>query len=299
MSLLALSRELSRLVSQVVPGIVTLSGRCGDQDVSGSGFLIDRDGYAVTNHHVVAEFGLGFAVTLADGVTTHGSVIGVDRSTDLALIKVEKAPRSHLRLRKKPAQLGELCLVLGSPLGTFRESVSIGLVSGVDRTVPQEPGRPIFGAIQTDCAINPGNSGGPLVDVRGQVLGVNTCCVRDTEGLGFAIPASTVQSVVRELKASGRVRRATLGVAVKQALRRVDGTAVAGVEVTGVSSSRKVGLKRGDVILTIDGTRVHKTHQIFAILTSAHIGRATPVDVLRRGARHRVVVEPREWRTDG
>ena len=163
------SDELAELVGRVVPSIVALSGRGADFSGSGSGFLVDAKGHVITNAHVVEGFTPPIDVVIHGGVHTHAEVVGVDALTDLALLQLRTAPElPPLDLRESDARLGELCFGLGSPLGVYPESVSIGVVSGVGRTIRRKGTRPIYRAIQTDVAISPGNSGGPLVDSRGR-----------------------------------------------------------------------------------------------------------------------------------
>ncbi len=292
------SRALSALVTSAMRGVVTLTGHVKDNQVSGSGFLIDADGFVVTNHHVVESLESPVDVVLQGDVRTTASIVGVDAWTDLALLRLKTPIRHHLRMRTEPARLGELCLALGSPLGLYRESVSLGVVSGVARDLPRDDGRPICDAVQTDCAINPGNSGGPLVDAAGRVLGVTRCVDVRGANLAFAVPAATVRSVVSHLMADGRVQRASLGITVKETSAEVSGRATRGLEVVRIEKPSRVGLHCGDLIVRVAGVRVREPSQIYTALTRERIGVPTPVEIIRRGNRQKLIVTPGKltWR---
>ncbi|MBP1635786.1 MAG: pepA [Acidobacteria bacterium] len=297
-ALTEMSRGLSALVASAMRGVVTLTVQATDEQVGGSGFLVDPDGHLLTNHHVVQSFEPPVDVVLHGGARTTAAVVGVDPVSDLALLRLENPVRHHLHLRAEPARLGELCVALGSPLGEYRESVSFGVVSGVSRDMPQEHGRPICGMVQTDCAINQGNSGGPLLDMAGRVIGVNQSFDPRGSNIGLAVAAPTVSSVVAQLLATGRVRRATLGVTVRKTLAEVFGKPTHGLEVVSVDRPQKKGLRRGDVILRVAGSRVHEPAQIFAALGRRWIGNPMPVEIWRAGAKHALVLTPTELREE-
>jgi serine protease Do len=291
------SRDLATVVRSVLPAVVALSGTSGDYVCSGSGFIIDRAGHIVTNAHVVEDLRSPVDATLHGGAQQPASIVGKDPLTDLALLRLERAPRHHLTLRRKPAACGEMCLALGNPLGRYPESVTLGIVSGVARTVYQEIGRPIYGSIQTDCAVSAGNSGGPLVDVQGRVIGVSVRKDRQADNVGFAIPAETVREVVAELMASGRVRRASLGVTVRKGSVSIGGRTVEGVEVVDAPSTRSPGFRRGDLIVRIARTKVKDVTDVVRMLGGDRIGQSTTVELVRHGKRRTLVVRPRELRT--
>jgi S1-C subfamily serine protease len=293
-----LSDELALLVERTVTSVVALSGRGADFSASGSGFVIDDEGHAVTNAHVVEGFTGPIDTVLHGSERQRATVIGADPVCDLALLRLERPPGHHLALREEPARLGELCFGLGSPLGLYPESIALGVVSGVARTVPQQRGRrPIFKAIQTDVAINPGNSGGPLLDAAGEVLGVNQCIDTRASGIGFAIPAATVRSVVGELKTFGSVERAALGVTVVRRTAETGGQPVAGLAVTRVADTAGArSLAVGDVIVGVDGHRVSDTGDLYAVLTRDLVDRPTDVEVVRDGTRRTVSVRPTRLR---
>ena len=290
-TLTSFSRALSTLVTSAMRGVVTLTGHCKDNEVSGSGFLIG-DGFIVTNHHVVESLEPPVDVVLHGDIRSIASIVGVDAWTDLALLRLQAPVAHHLRLRTAPARLGELCLALGSPLGVYRESVSLGVVSGLARDLPSEGGRPICDAVQTDCAINPGNSGGPLIDVSGRVLGVTRCVDVRGANLAFAVPAPTVRSVVAHLMAEGHVQRASLGITVKETSVDVSGKATRGLRVVAIEKPTRKGLLRGDLIVRVAGMRVREPSQIYTALGRDRIGTPTVIEIIRKGNRQTLMVTP-------
>jgi len=291
--LAAFSRDLARLVAEVMPAVVAVSGRRDGDLYVGSGFLIDRDGHVVTNAHVVEGLKTPISAFVHGGQNHPAALLGVDVLTDLALLRLERPPRASLRLRRSPAALGEICLALGNPCGRYPESVSLGIISGVARTVWQEIGRPIYGSLQTDCATNLGNSGGPLVDAKGQVLGVSVRKDFEAEGVGFAIPADTVADVVAQLKAVGEVRRASLGIRVRRFTPAGGRPSRRGVEVVGVTEKQH-DLRVGDLILGVDETPVGDVADLVRLLTGSRVGHLMKLDILRGGKRRVVAVRPQE-----
>jgi S1-C subfamily serine protease len=297
----ALSRfsdDLAALLQRVVPCTVSLV--CTDEKgprSTASGFVFDGSGHVLTNEHVVEGARPAVEATIGHGRPQLAHLVGVDPLTDLAVLRLEHPIAAHLSLRALPPRLGEVCLAVGSPFGVYPESVSLGVVSGVARSIPQTGGRPIERAIQTDAAINPGNSGGPLVDVDGLVLGVNQC--RDTrgEGIGFAIPADTVAWVAEEILSEGKVERAALGISVRLEHLEVEGRWLPRLRVTKVRAEPSL-FARGDVILALDGEVVDERADLFDLLTKERIGEPTRVEVLRDGEIQVLTVVPLRWAPD-
>lgn len=289
-----LSAEIGDLVEQVLRGVVSLDGAEGERKWSGSGFVIDAEGHVVTNHHVVSG-AKAMTATVSGSTSCAAAVLGSDPHTDLAVLLLSVPGGRPLRLRAAPARLGEMCLGVGTPLGVYPESVAFGIVSGLARDIPQTGRRPLEDTIQTDVAINPGNSGGPLVDMTGEVIGVNVCIDSRGQGIGFAIPSETVAHVTAELIAQGRVRRAALGVGVANEMAVNEGKRGARLVVTKVSSGPSEGrLQVGDVIVTLDGHAVRERADLYRLLTLERIGKKIAIEVERDGARHDVEVEPTE-----
>ncbi len=230
----------------------------------GSGFIIRSDGLIVTNNHVVVG-STNLAVTLPNGKTYTGKVVGKDPLTDLALVKIDAHGLPTLPFAN-PASLrvGQWVVAIGSPLG-LQHTVTAGILSAMNRDVQLNPR---VGFLQTDAPINPGNSGGPLLNLEGQVIGVNAAVARAAQGIGFAIPVSTLQAIVPQLESHGTVERAWLGVGVKDLPSNTahmfypvaSGAMVA--QVTQGSPAASIGLRPGDVILKVDGKPVHGSAEL-------------------------------------
>jgi len=265
---------------------------------SGSGFVVSEDGYIMTNNHVVAG-AQKVEVQLLDGRKFAATVIGTDSTTDIAVIKIEAKGLSPAALGNSAAsRIGEWVLAVGNPLGealTF--TVTSGIISAKGRGLGQLPGRSVLSIqdfIQTDAAINPGNSGGPLVNVRGEVIGINSAIASETGynvGYGFAVPIDLARQVMEQLIKSGHVERAALGVLVEDA-NATDASYVGLTEVRGVritdfvsetSPAKRAGLEPGDVVVTIDGQPVNYTAQLQQIVGFKHPGEMVKVEVARKG----------------
>src|SRR4051794_32142403 len=182
------SMDVIEIVHRCRPAVATIRGENERGTSTGSGFLVDGDGNVVTNNHVVDGCSSNLQIQFATGLAQSATLVGTDSLTDLAVVRASGSLPASLTVRTETAVLGEICLAIGSPLGEYTESVSIGIVSGLARTIPTTRGRPLERAIQTDAAINHGNSGGPLIDAMGRVLGVNTCIDTRATGIGFAVP---------------------------------------------------------------------------------------------------------------
>jgi len=200
----AYSRAVISVVDTVGPAVVGVSG-------VGTGMLITPDGYALTNSHVASAV-KAYELTLRDGMTLKAELIGKDPHTDLAVLRATGASLPHARLGdSSQLRVGQLVVAIGHPFG-FQSTVTTGVVSALGRTMRAQSGRTIENIIQTDAALNPGNSGGPLVDTRGQVVGINTAIIAMAQGICFAVPSNTAQRVVSLLIRDGRVIRSYLGI---------------------------------------------------------------------------------------
>ncbi|MFV0477274.1 MAG: DegQ family serine endoprotease [Parahaliea sp.] len=256
----------------------------------GSGFILSKDGYVVTNNHVV-EGASSVLVRLLDRREFEAEVIGTDPRSDLALLRVEA---DNLPLLKLAADdnlaVGEWVLAIGSPFG-LDYSVTAGIVSAKGRSLPTEQGENYVPFIQTDVAINPGNSGGPLFNLEGEVVGVNSQIFTRSGGsigLSFAIPVSVVRNVVDQLKSEGRVTRGWLGVSIQDisktlaesfGLDRPGGALVA--QVSDNSPAEKAGLEAGDVILEFDGKKIANSADLPHVVGLIAPGKTVNVEILR------------------
>ena len=266
-------------------------------EASGSGFIVSKDGYILTNNHVVADADR-VTVKLTDGREYAAKVIGNDPTTDVAVIKIEATNLPTATLGDdNTARVGEWVLAIGNPLG-LDFTVTAGIVSAKGRAVrgllPSQYAISDF--IQTDAAINPGNSGGPLVNARGEVIGINSAIASTTgyySGYGFAIPITLAKDVMQDLIKFGKVRRAALGVSIQDVTaedaRAAGLTEIAGVKVGGFSGddspSRKAGIEPGDVIVALDGHAVDRVSTLQRLVRAAGPGQTVNVGVVRFGAK--------------
>ncbi len=267
----------------------------------GSGFLVSRDGYILTNNHVVGD-AERVTVTLTDHRAFKARVIGGDPSTDVAVIKIEGANLPTAVLGDdSTARVGDWVVAVGNPLG-LDFTVTAGIVSAKGRSRADLPGLvggtySITDFLQTDAAINPGNSGGPLVNTRGEVIGINSAIASRTgffSGYGFAIPISLARSVMDDLVKHGRVRAPVLGVAIDEVapadaqvagLPRIAGVLVRGFSPAEGSPAEKAGLEAGDVIVAADGRAVDRVSTLQRIVRGHAPGETVAIDVMRYGQR--------------
>ena len=262
------------------------------------------DGLILTNCHVVGAEPHAI-MTVADGRTLDGDVIGRDADTDLAIVRVTRgdAPFEWAELAdSRSVRVGQVAIAIGNPYG-FHHTVTSGVVSALGRTLRSTSGRLMDDVIQTDAALNPGNSGGPLVNTRGEVIGINTATILPAQGICFAIASNTARFVASKLLRDGRIRRSYLGLAgqtvpVPRAIARVNQLAISsGVFVTSVepdSPAAAAGLRDGDVIVGIESQAVAALDDLHRQLNETRIGVATSVAVLRGGVKRRIIAIPTE-----
>lgn len=258
--------------------------RTYEQKGVGSGFIIDPKGLVVTNDHVVRKAN-ELTVTLPDGRKFKGKVIGRDATSDLALVKIDGKDLPALKLANPDSiRVGQWVVAIGSPLG-LKYSVTAGILSAVNR----EGIKNRVGFLQTDAPINPGNSGGPLMNLQGEVIGVNTAIIQHAQGIGFAVPVDTVSRVVPQLEAKGRVERAWIGVGLadlpedrsRMFYPAEYGALIARVEPS--SPADKAGLAEGDVILSLDGQKIEDSAALMRAVSGMNIGDKAKLKVNRRG----------------
>lgn len=279
-----------------VPGQSTFFGQSGDATVSGSGFFISDQGYVLTNNHVV-EGTKEVKIILADGTEETATVVGTDRYSDIAVLKADGTVPAVAKLGDSSLlQPGETVIAIGSPLGDFKNTVTEGVVSATGRSIDSGQGYQVEGLIQTDAAINHGNSGGPLVNLAGEVIGINTMIVRSSgngdvaEGLGFAIPVNTAQEVSKQLLTNGYVSRPFMGInyqAISPDFAAMYNLPVQwGIYVQNVaadSPANTAGLKKGDIIDSLNGTKLDATHQYLNMLYQLKPGDKVTLGVMRDG----------------
>ena len=264
----------------------------------GSGVVIDEKGYILTNNHVIDD-AERLKVTLTDGRVLRGRVVGSDEVTDLAVIKVEAEqplPAAELG-NSDDLKAGQIVVAIGNPFGlTGGPAVTAGIVSSLNRSIQARSG--VLELIQTDAAINPGNSGGPLVNTKGQVVAINTANMPYAQGIGFAVPINTAKSILNELIEKGRVARPWIGVASMKVtpqlaryygLPAAEGALVAKVEP--YSPADDAGLRKGDIIEGIDGSRVEDPSEIASHVRKKQVNDRLTLTVNRYGRELQVPVQ--------
>jgi S1-C subfamily serine protease len=291
-------RSVASIYAKVSPGVVFVSARGGNgrlgfngpgggRAASGSGFVIDDQGYIVTNDHVV-EGADAYTVRFGDenSKPITAKLVGKDPSTDVAVLKIDpKDVKGGLRPlalgTSKKLRPGDAAIAIGSPFG-YSGTITSGIVSALDREIDSPNGFKISGAVQTDAAINPGNSGGPLLDADGRVIGINSQIATNgsdsNSGVGFAVPIDTVKQVVPQLKAHGKIDRAYLGVATVESANR-DGATVDQVTSGGPASSSD--LRPGDRITALDGKSVRSPSDVGQLVLSKKPGETARLTVVR------------------
>ncbi|HAF62126.1 MAG TPA: 2-alkenal reductase [Anaerolineaceae bacterium] len=307
------SSEIDTVITQVVqaiepavvtvvgtiPGTQTFFGRTADSQVSGSGFIVSQDGYIVTNNHVIEDTTSVFVV-LSDGKELDAELVSRDIYADLAVLKVEGSMPAVAPLGdSEDLKPGETVIAIGSPLGTFRNSVTVGVISATGRTLDTGEGYNMENLIQTDAAINSGNSGGPLVNLVGEVIGVNTLVLRGSssgsasaEGLGFAIPSDTVELISQQIIEKGYFARPYLGVGIQNVTssiaQRYNLTVEWGGYVTEVASgspAADAGLRVNDIITRIGNIEITEENTYLNALFAYQSGDEVEIEFYRNGQR--------------
>jgi S1-C subfamily serine protease len=305
----AYSQTVSGVVENARDAVVNIhvrqhrrDGRNGHSEGGGSGFVITPDGYIVTNSHVVHD-AAEIKVALADGRTFPATLAGDDPDSDLAVIRISAPDLQHIlfgdsgRLR-----VGQIAVAIGSPLG-FQQTVTAGVISALGRMMRAQSGRMMENIVQTDAALNPGNSGGPLLNSRGEVIGVNTAIIPSAQGICFAIAGNTAEFVAAWLIKEGRIRRAWLGIHGQTApvhpriarhlgLKNPQGVLVLNVEPD--SPASKAGLREGDVLTVFKGRPMNSIEDLQRLLVGAEIGVTSAVSVVRHSFQLQLEVTPRE-----
>ena len=313
----AYSRSVIEAAEKVSPSVVYIQvtgipkGRQrrgqGPNEITGtgSGFVFTPDGFILTNSHVV-HGASKIDVTLMDGRRFQAQLIGDDPDTDLAVIRITAPNLVPAELGDSHSiRVGQLVIAIGNPFG-FQYTVTAGVVSALGRSLRAQSGRLMDGVIQTDAALNPGNSGGPLVNSRGEVIGVNTAMILPAQGICFATSIDTAKFVAGRLIRDGKISRSYIGLAGQNVPipRRIvrfyqlpveSGVLVVSFETNGeASAAREAGLLAGDLLVEFDGVPIRGIDDLHRLLTDERIGKRVPVTVIRGVQKLSIELEPKE-----
>ncbi|MGH2454611.1 MAG: S1C family serine protease, partial [bacterium] len=301
-----------RTVERVRPAVVNISTQVQlqtffgavPQEGAGSGVIVRRDGLILTNFHVVAG-AQEITVTLLTGKKLRGQVVGSDRFTDLAVVKVESdQPLPVVELGTSGTlKVGQLAIAIGNPFG-LSSSVTVGVLSALNRSIRISPDFVVDNLIQTDAAINPGNSGGALVDSGGRLIGINTAIVREAQGIGFAIPVDIAVTIMNQLVRGGRVVRPALGIElggeidrqIQQAYNLPVDHGVIVQQVQPGGPAQTAGIEANDIIVSIDGRTTRSINDLRRILFEMQPGDRVRVEVVRGSRRQTFTVTLTELR---
>lgn len=291
--LVSFDEAISKVAEDVKPSVANIKVQIQEQDIFGnlrqgegvgSGVILTSDGYIITNNHVAGD-AKSISVTLYDGKEYPAKLIGADKNTDIAVVKIEAnnlKPANFTTI--KNIKVGQLAIALGSPFG-LQETVTQGVVSAIGRDVAvSADSLPMVDLIQTDAAINPGNSGGPLVNSSGQVMGINTMIFSTSgtnAGIGFAIPSDTALNIANQIMKYGKARIPFIGIEMG-----VNTTNIKGVYVKSVVAgepAEKAGIKQGDIIIEFDNEKIETPYQLLAGILRHNVGDNVNIKVSRNG----------------
>ncbi len=297
---------LQEMYRQFFPDEQGKGGRF-ESPATGSGFVVDASGEILTNHHVIADADAIFIRFSGEKREYRAELVGSDRNTDLALLRIDPDGRRLPTLAfgdSEALEVGAWAIAIGNPFGNLESSLTVGVVSAKGRGDLKIGGlTPRYqDFIQTDASINHGNSGGPLVDIHGQVIGVNTAISERGQGIGFAVPSRLVQVIYRQLRANGRVVRGYLG-AVTEDVVQVVGEEIEGEPETGArvlrivpdSPAEAAGLQAGDVVVEFAGEPVESRRELLFLIAAAAPGQEVEMTFVRGGKRKGIRVRPVEW----
>jgi S1-C subfamily serine protease len=280
----------------------------------GTGFIVSSDGYVVTNKHVVADEEANYTVVLSDEEEYKAEVLARDATTDLAILKIDAKDLPFLELGDSSSlQAGQKVIAIGNALGEFRDTVSTGVVSGLSRSITAggvgTAVEKLTGLIQTDASINPGNSGGPLLNIDGQVIGINTAMAQGAENIGFAIPINEVKDIIKDVKKHGRIIRPWLGVRyvmldkqiaeinelpVEEGALIIRGETRSELAVIPGSPAAKAGLRAYDIILKVEDKEINKNYTLVEAINEYEPGDRITMTVWQDGEKNEIEVELEE-----
>jgi len=303
-----INTAVTDVVASVGPAVVTVVNHLPEQQgffgsvshplASGSGVILSTDGLVVTNNHVV-DGAESLEVVLADGTTLPAELVGADPFADMAVVRAQgQMPATATWGNSDSLKPGETVIAIGSPLGEFVNTVTVGVVSATGRSIDTSDGYQLEDLIQTDAAINQGNSGGPLVNLAGQVVGINSLVVRGSssgqsvaEGLGFAIASNTARAVTEQLAAHGYVSRPYLGIRWQPVTASIAGAynlpvdhGILLTDVTAGGPAAQAGLQRGDILVSLDGQVIGDANPFINLLFEHQPGDSVTVEVAREGS---------------
>ena len=275
------------------------------QKGTGSGFIINQEGYVLTNEHVVRKADK-IKVTLSDGREFDGEVIGSDVTSDMAIVKIKADHLPTVTLgNSDELRVGEIVIAIGNPYG-LQQTVTMGVVSAKGRSIPTGiEGHVYRNFIQTDTAINPGNSGGPLLNIKGEVVGINTAIIPYAQGIGFAIPINMAKRNIDDLINLGKVRRSWLGVYIQEVTPEIakqfglpeDTKGVLIGDVVKDSPAEEAGIKRGDIIIKVNDEEVNSPEELQDKIRDIDIGEKANIEIMRDGKAIRFIVKIGEMPT--
>jgi len=287
----AVKTDVSDLISKTLPGVVSINVELNGGQAAGTGFIISSDGEIATNAHVVAD-ATKISVVFSDGTSATASTLGVDRTDDLAVIKVDKTGLTALSLgNSSQLRIGEPVVAIGNALAlTGGPTATEGIVSALNRTIDTNDGEHLTHLVQTDAAINPGNSGGPLLTLDGKVVGINSAGSQDAQNIGFAIAIDTAKPIVAQLQQGKTVTKAYLGVSTTP----IDPTTAAQsgvnidhgllvVDVAGESAASAAGVQPGDVIVSINGKATNDNTVLGDEIRATGAGKVVHLQIFRDG----------------
>jgi len=300
------SEQSSNISTSAVVGIAVekrygnkWTQKLGNEWSIGSGFIVDSTGYIVTNYHVIGNTESEVYITLYGGDTVKGRTVWANSDLDLAIVKIEVAGLPYMKLGDSTnITIGELVYAIGNPLGfEFQRTVTSGIVSGTNRSINLN-GTYMEDLIQTDASINSGNSGGPLVNKKGEVIGINTIKVESAEGIGFAIPVNQIKPIIESFKETGEFKEIELGIKCydKEMISSIDSevrlaTGIYIYDVKKGSLAEIYGIKENDILLSIENQEIETICQLREILYSKKVGEIITITILRDNIPMNVQIE--------
>lgn len=312
--------------SKVSPAVVSIAttqvlqdifGRTYQASGAGTGFIITNDGLIITNKHVVSDTNAQYKVVLADGRSFDATVKSRDPYMDFAVVKIEAKDLPVVELGDSDSmQIGQWVVGIGNALGQFQNTVTAGIISAKNRQITASDSNgssseTLDNLLQTDAAINSGNSGGPLINLKGQVIGINTAVASSAQGIGFAIPINSVKGAIDSIRTTGRIVRPYLGVryvaitpdiakqnnlSVEYGALVLRGSGLAQFAVVPGSPADKAGIQENDIILEINGQRIDETHGLVSLISQFKVGDEVTLKILSKGAEKSVKVKLEEMK---